>query len=44
MMPKITNWLSGESGVGGLTFCYNREADGVLEPETKRYLTAVGYD
>ena len=40
---KCTDWPSGETGAGGLAFCYTRNAKGLREPERKGCLTPVEF-
>ena len=44
MAAKNTVWPSGETGAGGLAFCYTRNAKDSREPERKACLTPVGLD
>ena len=41
MAAKSTDWPSGETGAGGLAFCYERNGKDLREPERKGCLTPV---
>ena len=44
MAAKSTVGPSGETGTGGLAFCYTRNYKGLREPERKGCLTPVELD